>query len=530
MAHVLKKNSLTQAVRHLCKYGDTDVFPHLPELAFIREEEEKVVDELAQLDVDTFHPSSAFETLGPKSRYGFRIVHQLPIIDTIALLAAVIEIGKLIEAHRPPDSGIEAYSYRFAANSKGEVFQRNRTYKDWLNAQQAFVQKNRSIGQIVSTDISDFYARISFHRLENLLDEVAPGNGAAEYVKKHIKVIRATQSFGLPVGGSAARLLAELALTDTDRALKEQGYPTTRFVDDFRIFVGRDEEPYEALAFIAEQLGINEGLSLNAAKTSVSSRLEFLTRLRHQLEDVAEEAEGAALDTLTNELYFDDQPDPDELKKLKSINLMGLLEQEVSKSSFDMGLVKVIFRALKLAKPPEAIDYLQTNLSSLAVFSKEVVLLMQALAQDHPGCFDDLGDEIAELILTPPASSVQLIRTWLLELFTRGTVPISATQLKRLNSLPSIQDKRQLHLIRGRNGDKNFFRMNKTRFSEISVTEQTCFVWGASCLPRDEYKHWLEYISPMMKFPCAQLFLKWAQRNRADLITKLNYPTVDQDE
>jgi hypothetical protein len=252
MAYRLSAESLTHAVKHLCKYGDTDVFPHLPEISFLREHEAEVIQELRNLDLDTYSPGGAFEALGPKSRYGFRIVHQLPIHDTIILLAAVSEIGALIEAHRPAAAGIEAFSYRFAPDGKGGLFRTDRTYKNWLKAQLTFVQGNLKIKNVIATDISDFYARINFHRIENLLDETARNNGAARYIKKHIKVIRARQSFGLPVGGSAARLLAELSLGDTDRALQQDGRLATRFVDDFRIFLRAGESPYDALALIAE--------------------------------------------------------------------------------------------------------------------------------------------------------------------------------------------------------------------------------------------------------------------------------------
>ena len=63
----------------------------------------------------------------------------------------------------------------------------------------------------------------------------SPKHGAVRFIKKHISIIRAKQSFGLPVGGSSARLLAELALVDTDQALRDKGLKATRFVDDFRV-------------------------------------------------------------------------------------------------------------------------------------------------------------------------------------------------------------------------------------------------------------------------------------------------------
>jgi hypothetical protein len=132
MAYRVDKKALLSAARHLGRFGDTDVFPHLPELTFLSDNEDEVVDELATLDLDAYEPSSSFEALAPKSRYGFRIVHQLPFVDTILLLASVVEIGEKIEAVRPPISELTVCSYRFKCTDDGQIFAPNCTYKDWL--------------------------------------------------------------------------------------------------------------------------------------------------------------------------------------------------------------------------------------------------------------------------------------------------------------------------------------------------------------------------------------------------------------
>jgi len=522
LAYHLTKEALRITIRHLNRFGDTDVFPHLPELRFLSDKEDAVVDELAALDLDSYTPSNAFEALAPKSKYGFRIVHQLPFIDTVLLLACVVDVGDFIEAIRPSIKENMAFSYRFEKDGDGRLFAADQTYKDWLHAQLNLVKSNLKIKQIVVTDISDFYARVNFHRLENLLDEAASGHGACRFIKKHIKTIRAKQSFGLPVGGSAARLLAELALTDTDSALKQEGYNTSRFVDDYRIFLNSETNPYDALAFLAEQLGINEGLSLNVAKTKLYSRNEFIEHLNFLTTDISEEAEGAALETLTSDLYFDDEPDDHELEDLKSMNLLGFLMEEMSKNNLDMGRIKVIFRAMKIAKPHDAIEYLTNNFSELVVFAKEVVLLMQELNSDYEGCFNDLTSIVVDCILSPPASSIQLIKTWLLELFVRGIIPLDDANLKKMEILNSISDKRQLHLIRGNMGHKTYFRKQKTAFGQLSPMEQSCFIWGASCLPKDELKAWLAAIKPNFKGPTSHLFLKWIQDNQSNLENKLH--------
>jgi hypothetical protein len=97
MAYHVSAASLEAATRHLCRYGDTDIFPHLPELAFFADEERAVVAELAKLDLDSYTPAGAVEALAPKGRYSFRIAHQLPALDTLLLLACVVEIGEKIE-------------------------------------------------------------------------------------------------------------------------------------------------------------------------------------------------------------------------------------------------------------------------------------------------------------------------------------------------------------------------------------------------------------------------------------------------
>jgi len=531
MAFKLNPTALRAAIKHLCRYGDTDVFPHLPELALYAEEAKAVLAELAGLDLDNYNPSGAIEVLAPKNRYGFRIAHQLPALDTLLLLACVVEIGANIESKRQPVSLRRAFSYRFKIDdSTGQLFRPDRTFKDWLHKQNDLITRNKKIKRVLITDISDYYARINFHRLENLLDEVAPGNGAARFIKKHIKIIRAKQSFGLPVGGSAARLLAELALIDTDQALRDKGLISTRYVDDFRVFLKNDESPYDALGYLAEHLAINEGLSLNTAKTSVISRSNYIRRLKHLTSDVAEEAEGVALDVLTANLYFDEEPDEEDLNKLKALNLVELLEKEIDKDFWDMGRIKVVFRALKIIKPVTAIDFILQNFARLVIFAKEICLLMEELEADQPGCFDGMIDKLIGAILSPPASSVQLIRTWLLEILVRGLVKITPMKLKKLDGLSTTIDRRQFLLMRGRIGDKNYFRKQKTAVQNFSDFELPCLMWGASCLPKDEYENWIAAIKSSLNKPLGAVYIKWLIANKTALTGKLKASTIEHPD
>jgi hypothetical protein len=155
---------------------------------------------------------------------------------------------------------------------------------------------------------------------------------------------------------------------------------------------------------------------------------------------------------------------------------------------------------------------------------------MEALDDDSPGCFQELVDEIVDAIMIAPASSVQLIRTWLLEIFVRGIVDISLIKLQKLEGLPTMTDRRQLLLIRGRCNDRAYFPKQKTAVSSFSEAEMPCLVWGASCLPKDEFVIWLETAKLSFSKPLAALYLKWIAQNQMKLVPKLKATVMDHPE
>ena len=73
---------------------------------------------------------------------------------------------------------------------------------------------------------------------------------------------------GLPVGGSFARILAEILLAHIDIELKKEGVIFTRFVDDFRIF-SKDKGLVSREIYILTKILNNYGLHINRQKISV---------------------------------------------------------------------------------------------------------------------------------------------------------------------------------------------------------------------------------------------------------------------
>lgn len=199
MATRLSTASIERAIEHISIFGDTDVFPHPIETAFLIERKKEIAAELSVLDLELFEPAQAIETIAPKSRWGFRIVHQLPLLETLLFTAAAIEIGADIESIKRPINEFGPFGYRFdSAKTEASLFVSNRSYKDWLQWQRELAQQD-TFAHVVATDIADFYQRIYFHRIENILEVATERKGVKSFIEKLIKRIRGRQSYGIPV-------------------------------------------------------------------------------------------------------------------------------------------------------------------------------------------------------------------------------------------------------------------------------------------------------------------------------------------
>lgn len=515
MSTNLTAKTLSRAIDHLCRFGDTDVFPHLIELAFISECKNQVIDELTALDLEIYSPLQALETIAPKSRYGFRIVHQSHILETILITAAVIEIAEDLEQIKIPVSKAGPFAYRFSNADDPSVFLPNHTFHSWLRWQSAKIQ-NDEYSHVICTDIADFYQRIYLHRIESCLETATSNKGIKRFIEKYIKSIRSRQSYGIPVGGTASRLIAEAVLADSDSALVDEGYEFTRFVDDYRIFVKHEQSVYSILAFLADQLATNEGLSLNAQKTKVHIAQEFRGYLEKELVDVFDDAGKKAMESMLHAIYFEEGVSEGDVESLRSLNLLELLREEVSKEPWDSAKIRAIFRALRLVPDQKSLPFIIENFHSLLPFVKELVLYLDELHKKFGLDLSMLKRQVLREINSGVGTSVPTIRQWLLELFVRQVLLIEHAELNAIKSTDSL-DNRQVYLIRGLNGDINFFRRHKTKFEEKNNFEKMPFIIGATCLPESEFKAWIGAIKPNMGHPMQKTFCDWVKNNQGNL-------------
>jgi hypothetical protein len=149
---------------------------------------------------------------------GYRWATQIDPYWNAYFLGIVISLAEKIESARlPPDI---VYSYRYQPDlSDSSLFSKTASWRMFQQESLNLASTDKNIHYVVTCDIADFYPRIYHHRLENALDRLDPQKSLSSKIKKLIQTFSGTNSYGLPVGGAAARILAELSLDSLDHIL-----------------------------------------------------------------------------------------------------------------------------------------------------------------------------------------------------------------------------------------------------------------------------------------------------------------------
>ena len=218
-----------------------------------------------------------------KNLADYRKCALIDVYDEIVFLTLILSISNEIEKMRINKSKNRVFSYRFGLYDE-KLFDRKYSFTSFKDvvSNKAKYKKNKVI---VECDISNFYDRINIHRIESIL------NSNQNIDKDIIKLINSLllfwanrDSYGLPVGSNASRILAEVALIEVDNYLVSKGVDFCRFVDDYRIFASNAAEAHNSLALLIHRLS-KEGLFLNTQKTKIRNISEVSKNLESNVEN-----------------------------------------------------------------------------------------------------------------------------------------------------------------------------------------------------------------------------------------------------
>lgn len=246
------EQAIDLALKNIAKHGDTDIFP-FPFETHVFFDFTESCKKLLQDIHDKFdnhlslYPPTTIDTLTQISYTGFRWATQIEPFWNAYYLALVISLAKQIEECRIPVSEKIVFSYRYEWNDDAAKLFKDITWKDYrLHS----LELSHYSEHVITTDVADFYPRINHHRIKNALDRLPSSGDLTMRIMKLLKNFSKTVSYGLPIGGPASRILAELALVPVDSHLFSRRIKFTRYVDDYCIFCGSKSEAYKLLVLL----------------------------------------------------------------------------------------------------------------------------------------------------------------------------------------------------------------------------------------------------------------------------------------
>jgi hypothetical protein len=417
------------ATGNIARHGDTDVFPFPIENRIFFDLPDDTVACLEHMHKDfdrAMHdmPPIFEKALSVVGYNGFRPAAQLDPLWNAYLLGLVSSIANKIEAVRVAKAAGVVYSYRVMLDPANYLLFDTNT--GWTEFQQRSLTLASDYHFVLCCDISDFYPRIYHHRLENALNKSGADGAITSRIMRLLSRFSSGVSYGLPVGGPAARLLSELVLNRTDKLLLTHKIEFCRFVDDYRIFAHTKAEAYQALLLLSQILLADEGLTLQRSKTRILSRDEFMaTSPLSEPPDDHEPEHAEARSLLRLRLRFDPYSptaveDYENLKEMLSkYDIVGMLAREVRKTRVDESMTRKLIKSIKYLDAPtrqramvsllDSIEVLYPLFAQIMIVIKSIYADLDDATKAHTHlCLRRLINERSHIISVPTHLSYAL--------------------------------------------------------------------------------------------------------------------------
>ncbi len=500
----LSKESLDWALAHVQNYGDTDIFPVPFEFDAIQHSwDSELRDLLSRQDIHQYKARPCRRCLSPKHRFGFRVSTQLDPLDTLIYSAIIYDLGEDIEQARVPIDRQIVHSYRFKPDGAGRFFDPSVGYDTFIR-QSAQLASSPQCQTVVVADIADFFPRIYSHPLENALEACTSKHDHVTAIKHLLKQWNFTISYGIPVGQAASRLLAELAISDVDKALIGARKVYCRFSDDFRVFCADSRDAHESLAFLANVLFANHGLTLQQHKTRILPVSEFRTeyletgasRERTSLTERFQRIlNNLGITDWYEQICYDDLAQSVQ-EQINQLNLTGILEEQIGRGSdLDLHITRFVLHRLAQINDVNALDMVSENVEVLYPVFTDVLAYFTSIRNVDDQYRHELGKYLIDLIGQSVVGHLPFHRCWIVNTFTKGREWDNQSEFEALYETHSDEfSRRKLILALGRAIQDHWFKMRKTDVFGFGTWERRAFLAAASCLPGDEAKHWYKSI------------------------------------
>lgn len=493
-----------KALLNIIKHGDTDIFPFPFERYLFEDKITETLDILENIHKDlgkaiSESPPLTLVKLSPVGYYGFRQATMIEPFWNAYFLGLIISLAEKIEKTRISEDEKTIFSYRYEWNKdKGSLF------KDttWISYKKQCIEYSKNFDVVLQTDISNFYPRINHHKLENELKRIDTSSAIAKKIIKLLSLFSGTISYGLPVGGPASRILAELALNHTDFHLKSRGITFCRYADDYTIFCDSESDAYKILILISEKLA-NDQLSLQKGKTKIMSSLEF--QEIHQFLDPkpSDEISEEEQKLLNISIRFDPYSataveDYESLKDaIRQIDIIGILSREVNKTKIDQTVTKQAINSVKVLTKENQVQAVkilldQENLTTLSPVFTTIMRSIRTIYDDVPKEGKDIIDNsLLELFKSESyLTKIEINLNYIIQILSiRHSQQKEELFVKLFETETNHFLKRQI-IVAMTNWECHYWLVDiKNQFTTLTTWERRAFIYASYCLG-DEGSHW----------------------------------------
>jgi retron-type reverse transcriptase len=494
----IKEESIKWALTSLEYLGDSDLFARPIELSIIKELADRASLKIASLDLSSIPPGPARRFIVPKDDLSYRTATQLDPLNSIILTALVYEFGNIIEEKRRPKDEKTVFSYRFAPNSDGQLYD---SADSWNNFWGTCYTLSKSYKFAVILDIADFYNQISHHSLENQLIDAGLPNQAIKWIVGLCGSLSAKVSRGVPVGPHASHLLAEAILTSIDNTLVYQGITFCRYVDDIILFAQSETEARSLILSLANSLDKQQKLLIQRHKTKILASDKFRNYCLEMVED-------RPIDDLEKELIviirkhshgnpyrvvWLSELSSDELSKFRPEVIDKILTDYLAKDEPDYIRLRWFIRRLAQIGHPAGVNIFLREFSKLLPAMSEICRYFLAVSQVADLEWKAIGHDLLDLFSNEIVKSNEYFQLSILSLFSAQ---------EKLNNLPGILQlyqnaspylRREIIICAAKHGASDWLRELKEGYPSMDPWNHRAYLFATSLLPAEERKFFLKY-------------------------------------
>jgi hypothetical protein len=493
----LKETSLTWALKHVRKEGDTDLFPLPFEFEVIKKYWPAVLKDLSKIEINKHNWQGPRRLMVPKSEFGFRAVCQLDPLDSILFAAIIREIGSRIERRRSKPSANSVFSYRFDPAADGRLYAAT---TGWEQFWKTSADHCNSFSHVLVTDVSDFYNQIYHHTIENQLDECKVNQAYWFALRNLLANVTEGVSRGVPIGPHPAHLIAEMAMIPVDEFLASLGVTFCRYVDDIHIFCSSRKEAHSILFKFVEYVDKTK-MQLNKQKTNVLTSKDFLfTCTENSVDKPISKLEAEVLSTVRGhtkspyERVAIRKLSNADLATLSQENIESVLRDYLAASEVDYVRLRWFIRRLAQVGAPGGVLYMVKHFESLLPAVAEVGKYLEAAAPNFSGGWKEVGHDLVKLYDSDLVQASEYLQVVILSLFSRIKDLNHINSLTKLYPTSSPTCQRKIMLAAATARASAWLGTLKGTYKNAEPWNRRSIIYSLRVLPKDEKCFWLKSV------------------------------------